>query len=200
MYPMQVQPEASIDVWGRPYSDQLEVIRRMRAALPPDMLLAIKANPHPRYELSEELLTFAESEAGVVLLPRRMTMRETWEHVEGAVTVCGTVGLEAVFGRGRCISLKHPLLDRILPGFTAATPEEAVAKLLGNPQSGKGNIESGQLLLRALYAQSWPGLISDPLYSDECIAPRNVARLADGIEHAWRQVTGADGRVGVRTA
>lgn len=182
LYPMQMAPEANIDVWGRPYNDQIDVMRRIVAAAPANVKLAIKCNPKPKYEMSDELLAFARSEPRVILLPAAMRMPDAMAQCIGAITICGTVGFEAVFGRGRCISVRHPVIAENCPDHAAATPEEAVRKLLGEPRSGIGSPVLGARLLQAIARRSYPGYISDPFSSRACLAPENVAKVAQGVE------------------
>ncbi len=179
LYPLQLQPEANMDVWGRPYSDQVAFIRALLAAAPSGVQIAVKANPKAKYELSDALLALAAAEPRICLLPLNMPMTEAHKNCIGAVTVCGTVGLESVFGRGRCLSLRHPVLEREFPGFHASTPAEAMQRLLNEPAAGVGNPGLGAQLIRRLVAQSFPGLVSDTFSHPECLDPANVAAIAD---------------------
>ncbi len=187
LYPLQLQPESNIDVWGRPWSDQSVVIRSMLEAAPDDVVIAVKANPWLKYETSDDLLALAEEESRVVLLPREMNMQAAQARTIGAVTVSGTVGFEAVIGRGRCVSLRHPIIDRLFPWCSASTPQDAVAKLLHEPAAGVGNPDEGEKLLTELQRQSFPGLIGDSIWAPECLDRANLELVADAIEVGWRQ-------------
>lgn len=181
LYPLQMQPEANIDVWGRPYSDQVALVKRLLAALPEDGAVAVKANPKTKYEASAELLALARSNPRVVLLPIDCTMKDAQAVTTGSVTVSGTVGFEAVFGRGRCLSLRHPVLERHLPEFHADTPEDAVARLLADPDAGRGNPARGADLLAQLVADSFEGTINEPTYDPNCLSPDNIAKVTGAI-------------------
>ena len=188
LYPLQMQPEASIDVWGLPYNDQLDLVRRLAAAVPDDVSISIKANPKTKYEMKQSLIDFAIAHPRIHLLPLSMKMDEAQPLCVGAITVCGTVGLEAVFGRGRCISLRHPILNRYFPDFAAETPEEAIEKLLAMPHAGIGSRDMGARYLQAIRAQAYPGWISDPFSMPECLDADNVALVANGLEAGLAQV------------
>lgn len=181
LYPLQMQPENTIDVWGRPDCDQVDIIRRILAATPDDVHVAVKANPKPFYELSTALLDLCVDHPRVVLLPFSMRMMEALEVTIGALTVTGTVGYEAVCGRGRCISTAHPILDDHFPMFTAPTIEAAAKRLLDDSAAGRGSTEEGVRLLQRLTARSFDGLISDPVSDPRCMAPANIAKIARGI-------------------
>lgn len=178
LYPLQYQPENTIDVWGRPDFDQLGIIRRILAATPPDVAVAVKANPKPYYELSDALLAFCRAEPRVHLLPVAMNMIEALQRTTGAITVTGTVGYEAVCGRGRCLSLAHPLLDEHFPDFTAPSIEAAAQRLLADPGAGRGSPAEGARLLQLMTARTFAGIVADPVSVPACMNPDNLDRVA----------------------
>lgn len=181
LYPLQMQPENTIDVWGRPDWDQVDIARRILAATPADVTVALKANPKPYYELSDALLDLALSEPRLHLLPVEMNMVEALACTTGAITITGTVGYEAVCGRGRCLSVAHPVLTDDFPEFAAPTVEEAALRLLADPKAGKGSPATGARLLQRLTARSFDGLIADPVSLPESMAPANLDAIARAI-------------------
>jgi hypothetical protein len=189
MYPMQVAPEANIDVWGRPYDNQVGVLKRLISASPNDVCLAIKANPYPKYEITDELIEMARNNNRVVLLPLEISMSEAMMQSLGAITVSGTVAFEAAFGKGRCLALRHPIIEQTCPGLACSSPEEAVMRLLSHPDYGLGNDASGIALLQAITARSFKGLVSDPFSNASCMEADNVELVAVGIEAAAVQAT-----------
>jgi hypothetical protein len=182
LYPLQMQPEANLDVWGRDHLDQVATIQTMLAASRDDVTIAVKANPKSKYEVSDGLLKLAELEPRVCLLPLDLPMPSAQAVSIGALTVTGTVGFEAVFGKGRTLSLCHPVLEAEFPSFHARSVTDAVDRLLYDPKAGQGGLESGTRLLQTFMDQSFPGLINEPLYDARCIEPANVKRVADVLE------------------
>ena len=184
LYPLQMQPEANIDVWGRPWGDQTAFVKHLLAVLPPGGKVAVKANPKSKYEVSESLMDLAAEQNRVVLLPLDQKMDAAQAEATGCVTVSGTVGFEAVFGRGRTLSLRHPILEHHFPGFHASTPEDAVERLLIDPGAGRGGVGTGIALLTRLIADSFAGTVSEPLYDPDCLRFDNITRVVCGIETA----------------
>lgn len=182
LYPLQMQPEANIDVWGRPYSNQVDLVKRLLAKLDENGAVAVKANPKAKYEVSTEILALARSSPRVVLLPLDCSMKDAQRVTTGTITVSGTVGFEAVFGRGRCLSLRHPVLERHLPEFHADTPEEAVTRLISDPDAGRGNPCRGADLLAQLIDDSFEGTINEPTYDSNCLSPDNIEKVTSAIE------------------
>lgn len=181
LYPLQMQPEANIDVWGRPYTDQVAFVQRLLTALPEDGAVAVKANPKSKYEASTEMLALAQRDPRVVLLPLDCTMDNAQAACIGVVTISGTVGFEAVFGRGRCLSLRHPVLEHHLPEFHAKTPEDAVARILADSDAGRGSAVRGADLLAQLVSDSFEGTINEPTYDPSCLSSDNIGKVTGAI-------------------
>ena len=189
LYPLQMQPEANIDVWGRPYSDQIAVIKALAAALPANGQVAVKANPKSKYEVSDALMSLARQDPRVVLLPQAWTMAQAKDASTGTVTISGTVGYEAIFGRNRCLSLRHPVIDTHFADFAAQTPAQAVALLLSDPDIGRGNMGLTKAFLRILVADSFAGVISEPTYDPDCVSLENITQVTKAITQAVAAVT-----------
>jgi hypothetical protein len=181
LYPMQMQPEANIDVWGRPYSDQVVMITAMLAAAPPEVQVAVKVNPKSKYEVSDELIALAAREPRVCLLPLKTPMARAQAISIGTLTVTGTVGFEAVMGKGRALSLCHPMIEREFPRLHAVSIPDGVHRLLSDPSAGVGSTECGVRLIQYMVAHSFPGLVSEPLYHPYCIEQDNVRAVADAL-------------------
>jgi len=182
LYPLQMQPECNIDVWGQPWSNQVETLKAMLAAAPKNVSVLVKANPKSKYEVSDALLALVEKTPRLVLLPLETSMSAAQNMSVGTLTVSGTVGLEAVFGKGRCLSLATPVLKSHFPKFHADTIKEAVAHLLNSSKDGVGNLQNGVALLQEFTAASFPGIVSEPLYNPKCMTPENIKNVASGIE------------------
>jgi len=97
LFPLQLQPEANIDVWGYPHNNQLEVIKSIFKDLKKDEILVIKPNPKSKYEISSELLDFVELNKDKVLpLNHSVNMNDIWGKIDLVVTVTGTVAIECI--------------------------------------------------------------------------------------------------------
>jgi hypothetical protein len=181
LYAMQMQPEANIDVWGAPYSDQTALIAKMLSVAPPEFQIAVKVNPKFKYELTDDLLDLAELEPRLCLLPLDTTMKAAQESTLGTLTVTGTVGIEAAFGKGRAMSLCHPIIAELCPTLHAESVEDAVQKLISAQNHGFGNQNFGIEMLQTIHERSYPGIISEPLYDPNCCAAENIKLVANGI-------------------
>lgn len=102
-YPMHKEPEVSLLVFGRPYLNQIELIRNLAGSLPVGMKLVLKEHPgavgYRPLSYYKKLL----SVPNVLLAFPAMTTRELVEHARIVSVVSGSVALEAIM-------LKRPVL------------------------------------------------------------------------------------------
>ncbi|TYP76872.1 capsular polysaccharide export protein, LipB/KpsS family [Aquimarina intermedia] len=96
LYPMQMQPESNIDVYGAPFNNQFEIIKSICKYLDKDDVLYIKPNPKPFMEISEELVRFANQSKQIKLLSFDSSMNDIFPKVDLIITVTGTVSIEAI--------------------------------------------------------------------------------------------------------
>lgn len=184
LYPMQMQPESNLDLWGRPHVNQLDIVQTMVETAPEDVGVLIKVNPKTKYELSDAFLDYCGGTDRVTLLPRDLPMTAANELAVGTLTVTGTVAYEAIFGRGRCISLSHPIIRDHFADFHAPSIEAGVDILLNEPGRGRGSLELGAELLREIVGSSFEGLVDDPFFRSQAGHPGNVENVCDALEQA----------------
>jgi hypothetical protein len=94
-FPLHTEPEVSLLVYGRPYVNQIEIIRMLAISLPVDMVLVVKEHPwmigkrpHSAYEkmLNIPRVRFADP---------KLEARTLIEHAEVVSVITGSVALEA---------------------------------------------------------------------------------------------------------
>ena len=180
LYPLQMQPEANIDVWGSPNSNQVDVIRRIANQLSKDERLYIKPNPKSKYEISSDLIDLVENNKKIVALSHSSTMDELLQYINLIITVTGTISIEcifsnkpvAVFGKGlqfnqkNCIRIKH---DSIIKEIISNIKNERFPTLKMNEKveylnsivetSFKGNLGDGFLNRKNIYNKENMNLI-----------------------------------------
>lgn len=154
LYPMQMQPEANIDVWGYPYNNQLETIKRVTAQLTDNDVLYLKANPKSKYEITEELLLFAKNNSEkIILLKHSVPMQDVFAQVDFVITITGTISFECIWADKPFITLggglqkEYSYTDELqipankpsdYPGFSENDKISLIRKLMAT--SFKGNI------------------------------------------------------------
>lgn len=190
VYPMQMQPEANIDVWGHPFRDQTRLIRELADSLNGRGRLLVKANPYAKYELSAELIDLLASHPCIVPLPRRRRMMDVLAHADTLVTVTGTVQFEAFF-LGIPVAVFEP---GMVAGASARaalvhSPAAAVAfaRLGADGQLPKTTPQDEIRLIQQIVAQSYPGDINIPEVLPSVAEPENVNRLVNALHDVVRR-------------
>lgn len=98
MYPLQMQPEANIDVWGYPYCNQAQIVEWIINNLTNGEQLVIKPNPKSKYEISKELINVIKMyPEKVCVLSHKVKMSDVWDEMDFVITVTGTVSIECIF-------------------------------------------------------------------------------------------------------
>ncbi len=96
LYPMHMQPEANLDVWGRPYRNQLETIKSIIDNAPEDVVVVVKPNPKSKYEITDELITYIKETPRVIPLGHSVPMSKVLQGIDMVVTITGTIAIECI--------------------------------------------------------------------------------------------------------
>lgn len=112
MYPMQMQPEANLDVWGYPYRNQADTIKRIADQLKDDEILLVKPNPKVKYELTEELLSLLTSYDNISIIPISTSMTEVFPKTNIVVAVTGTITIECIVSNKPVVTLINTLNNK----------------------------------------------------------------------------------------
>ncbi len=105
LYPLQMQPESSIDVWATEYINQLQTIKNIVNNLSEGEILYVKLNPKAYLELNEELLQYCFKSTKVFMLPSHVKMGDIFDNMDIIITTTGTVSMEAILANKPSIIL-----------------------------------------------------------------------------------------------
>lgn len=105
LYPMHMQPESNIDVYGRNYRNQNKVIKNILANIPSDVLILIKPNPKAKYEMNYNLIKLIKSHERLIPLSLNSKMSNIFELSDLIITITGTIALEAIFSNKPIITM-----------------------------------------------------------------------------------------------
>lgn len=112
MYPMQMQPEANLDVWGYPYRNQAETIRKIADHLHEDEILVVKPNPKAKYELTDELMALLVSRTNIVIVPLLTPMATVFAKTDLVVVVTGTIAMECIVSNKPVVTLAKTMNNK----------------------------------------------------------------------------------------
>lgn len=198
IYPLQMQPESTIDVWGLPWNDQPEIVRRAAAALAPlGLALMVKPNPKPKYEVDSRLCDVADAMPNVVPVAHGVPMGPLLTGADAVLSVTGTVLIEAVFAGKPAFALGSHAMARY-PGVTAIDVPEALASIaaardasaVSEPASSAAAGRAIELL-QHLHCTSYPALVPDPLNQAERLVGDLRAPLSNAFLALLSQIGGA---------
>jgi hypothetical protein len=188
LFPLQMQPEANIEVWGKPWSDQTALVKRAAAALDRmGAVLVVKPNPKSKYELTSELCELAKTTPNIVAISHYTPMKVVFPQAPLVMTVTGTVLLECVFAGKPVASLGNHAMTHY-PGVQALSEPENIAQTLENvikKTTFGATKEEAKRLLNFLYQTSYPvQIFASIAHTDlmDLMTEKNIATLVDSFE------------------
>ncbi|WP_131189458.1 hypothetical protein [Stutzerimonas kirkiae] len=183
LYPLQMQPEANLDVWGQEFRDQAKLVIQLADALPEGWHLRVKANPKSKYELSDGLLDVLRSHPKVSPIPLMDSMASVLAEVDLVCTVTGTVAVECVLSGKPLVQFGPSVVDHGsgCEQLRSAVEIADVARSIEANRYRLATDESRINLVRKLYATTFPGKVSDPVNLPSVMAVDNVRSVANTI-------------------
>jgi hypothetical protein len=185
LYPLQMQPEANIDVWGAKYRNQQKLIDEISTLLPEDAILYVKPNPKSKYELSKELVDLVRQKKNIRILHHAEKMDNVLPKMDLVITVTGTIAIECVLINKPVITLVNTInnkaknctyvdsLETELGGVIKKIKDDDFIKLKEKEKVDFINI---------LNASSYSGKISDPFEDESCVSEHNVSLLFNAFK------------------
>ncbi|MFV8226341.1 hypothetical protein [Christiangramia aquimixticola] len=168
LYPMQMQPEANIDVWGYPNNDQAKVVARVLADLGENEKLVIKPNPKSKYEISSGLLKLVKENPGkIIALNHASNMKELWPYIDLVVTVTGTISIECIFDNKPVVMLGQGI-QTSQDNCVYLDQNESIKPVINSVKKGSFPILSEDKkvdFLQELMATSFRGINGDGLHN-----------------------------------
>lgn len=168
LYPMQMQPESNIDVWGFKYKNQANLITTVARKMRKQEVLLVKINPKMKYELTV-FEFFNIIRHNVVFLNSSVRMSDLLDEVEGVITVTGTVFYEAILkGVKVCLLSYLPLSDKL------GHYSDVDSFLEGIRQNENSKAKE---IIGLLDEISFEGVIGDASYKSNAMAILNINKI-----------------------
>ena len=99
-FPLHTEPEVSLLVYGRPFLNQIEVIRQLAISLPSDMILVVKEHPWMVGKRSESVYNKILNIPRVCLVDPATDARDLISNAELVSVITGSIALEsAILGK-----------------------------------------------------------------------------------------------------
>ena len=180
LYPLQMQPEANIDVWGRPYRNQCELIKTISKALPKNVELYVKPNPKSKYELDKDLIDFTQQANNVKALHHSTKMDTILPNIDLVITVTGTIAIECILSNKPVATLIETLNNTAKNCKYISNIETELPKIIAtvsNNSFPKLNDQDKITFINTLNKTSYKGIISDPFSDSNCVNGQNLEDL-----------------------
>lgn len=183
LYPMQMQPETNLDVWGKPWHDQASIISAAaRSIAQAGYQLIVKLNPSAKYELLEPGLFAALREPNVSLAPPGSPMAPLFAAATAVLSVTGSVIYESVFCGKPVFVLGDHSMAR-LAGVTALPHPEQLGQALAK-MNGSADAQACALgVIQQVVRTSYPGIWFDPVTMSQFETEANLMALTAAFEH-----------------
>ncbi|TYC58040.1 hypothetical protein FMN52_16000 [Marinobacter sp. BW6] len=187
LYPLQMQPEFNLEVWGAPNNKQLAIIEKLARALPSDWVLLLKANPKPYFEMNRLEISNLYSRGNVYFLDRAVPMADISEMCDLVATVTGTIQIERLLaGKSVYIIGDTPFRDfSVIKSNIDSLSETDISGVSEYQSDNNVSFKVAKYLLE----HAMPGEVSEPVSDPKCLRAANVSRLA----HALLRVLGDKG-------
>lgn len=193
--PLQNQPECSTSAMGDIFTDQILMIKILRASIPPDWALYVKENPiqwgGPRTHTGRYAgyyLEIAKME-NTRLVPVSTSTFKMIEHAQAVATVSSTAGLEAILRRKPALVFGN-IFYMYCDGVFRVSDVDSCKKAIEKIQAGY--VPSSQKILRFLAAvdaisvRGFPNKKFQEGENLEITREENVKNIAEGF---WEEIT-----------
>ncbi len=188
LYALHKQPEASIDVFGADYADQTHLIRQIARRLPADTWLYVKEHSNCLGDRTRRELNELTRIPGVRLIDPHCDIHGLIRGAEAVLTVSGTVAFEAAL-HGKPAGIFSRMYFSCLSSVKHLQDYAEIESLIRQPKNSAGWTDADRRVLGHIIANSFEGVIGDPLSTPVCMLEENIKRVVDGIESLCAELT-----------
>jgi hypothetical protein len=181
LYPLQMQPEANIDVWGKEHRDQTKLIEDVAASLPKDCKLVVKPNPKSNYEISKNLISLARKHQQIEILHHNVKMDDVLPIIDLVITVTGTIAIECILSKKPIVTVVKTINNKIKSCIYINSLNVGLKTIIKKVQKGDFPHVTKQemiIFISELNQLSYRGKISDPYTDASCIHQENINDIA----------------------
>ena len=179
LFPLHRQPEASIDVLGARFSNQLELVRALARTVPATHDIYVKEHPNGRGDRSPDELRALAAVPGVRLVAPGVSTFALADTAALTITISGTASYEAALLRRPAATVANMFYGAICVANAFNPYVDSVADLLARMQL----VDDARIfdLVAHVLASSFPGLVDNPLFTPAVMDPANLDSIAAGI-------------------
>ena len=178
IFPLQMQPESNLDVWGYPYNSQAKILNELVGSLGGEWNILIKPNPKSKYEITKELLKILKQYENVYALSHHVPMEGLFDKFRYFFSITGTINHECLISKKYCFSPTLNINKKFASGVSVLPTPEIIANLSEVDESAP------RRLIEFLVYNSFTGMIGDAVHTPQAFLKENV----DNVVSAFRGV------------
>jgi hypothetical protein len=180
LFTLHKQPEASIDVIGRYYESQLELITNIWRILPQNYILLVKEHSNAIGDRGLSFYKTVKSLCNTYLIDNKSDSHKLLDGVEAVFTVSGTIAYEAAL-KGKKAFTFAPVFFNKLKGCIEVSWKDfknnSLTTLIESNSSGIAVNEFSNWLLE----NSFEGIMSDAYGDPRCMQVENIKALSSAF-------------------
>lgn len=187
LYPLQMQPEANIDVWGRKHRNQSKLISKIANQLPKNAVLYVKPNPKSKYELNKDIIKVIKENEKIIPLKHSSKMDAVLPKIDLVITVTGTIAIECILSNKPVVNLVNTINNEAKNCSYIDLKENELENQINKVKEDKFyklNISEKIDFINILNSSSYKGIVSDPFSDLNCLSEYNM----NNIEKAFNDI------------
>jgi len=183
LYPMQLQPEANIDIWGNNFKDQNKLILNISKNIPKNWVIVVKTNPKSHYEINNDFIDIIKNRENIFLLKKDTSMKEIFNKSDAVASVTGTVAIECILASKPLINLGNTFIKEAIGAYTIKEINHIVNALIliDTNQFKTANNKDKENFMRYIIDNSLNGIIADPIENPDSMEDRNIEMVSDAF-------------------
>jgi hypothetical protein len=181
-FPLHKQPEASIDIKGSPFSNQLEIIRALARTLPVSHDLYVKEHS---VALSTRPGSFYRELSRIPAVRLISPFTDSFELIIGSdlvVTITGTAAYEAALLGRPAATIAPVFFDRVVACPRFDPFRDSLSRLLSAGGSAVRSAAELADILAWILANSFPGLVGDAFWQPDSLSEGNLQQVEHGFQ------------------
>ncbi|MFA0467376.1 hypothetical protein [Vibrio breoganii] len=182
IFPLQMQPESNLDVWGAPFNVQSDIISQIADSLGEKWSILIKPNPKSKYEISQALLDEIDAHPHVHALCHDISMDVLFEKFDCFFSVTGTINIECILAGKYCFSPKLPVNTMFTPELNCFPSLNAMNALRTDRDK-----MSPYALINYLVSSSFSGMIGDQIHAPQVFSDSNIYNVVNAFKEIIRK-------------
>ncbi|EAY32009.1 hypothetical protein M23134_02038 [Microscilla marina ATCC 23134] len=178
-FPFHFEPEATLLYFNPDVAEQLNTIQQIAKQLPLDTVLLVKEHPYqPGYLLQEEYQTLRKKNSNIAFLPAELDSHSILKQTKAVITICGSVGWEALINNIPVIVLGNVFYDRHPDIHKVANFKEVKEVLDSNILNMPDDKNTIEYLAKFIAHNSRGNPSNEKIFND----PENIKNLTNSIK------------------